>query len=154
MPAVEMTLTRFLRHSGSALDQVDSRDLRLQRRDGEDLYLKRADREEAEQEILAATGRMLVHVVRMLDADAILPHVVEDAMPWSRFLPEADRAEFVAQFARTVEAAAELGNLVPAGILLNQWKTTAEAWADPALCAALEAELEEGPIVERPAGAT
>jgi hypothetical protein len=146
----QMTLTHFLRHSGPALEQVDSRDLRLQRRDGEDLYLKRADREEAEHESLAAAGRLLVRVLQMQNTSEALLELVEDALPWSRFLPDRDRVQFVTEFVRTIEASADLDNFVPVGTVLKQWRATADVWADPVLRAALEADIEEGAVVERP----
>lgn len=151
MSAAEMTLTKFLRQSGPALATVDSRDIRLQRRDGEDLYLKRADREEAEHESLAAAGQILARTINLPGAREALGSVVEEALPWTRFLPEEDRTRFVGAFVETIEASSALGNFGPVGILLKQWKNTAEVWANPELLAAVrDAELEEGDLVERP----
>jgi hypothetical protein len=148
---VETTLTDFLRRSGSVLEQVDVGDVRLQRRDGQDLYLKRADREEAAHESLAAAGSLLVRMLQNADTAELLREVVADALPWARFLPDGDRASFLGEFARTLEAAAEIDNFTPVGTLLRQWRTTAQAWADPSVRAALEAELDEGDRVARPA---
>ncbi len=156
MSASEMTLTTFLRHSGDALETVDSRDIRLQRRDGEDLYLKRADREEAEHESLSAAGQILARTIALLESHealglAALATVVEAGLPWSRFLPEEDRTRFVREFAETIEASSSVENFGPVGTLLRQWKNTAEVWASPELLAAVrDAELEEGDVVERP----
>lgn len=153
MAAAEMTLTKFLRQSGPALEQVERVDLRLRRRDGEDLYLKRADREEAEHASLAAAGRMLARMLQTAEGDAILMNVIEDAVPWSHFLSENDRRTFATEFVRSIQACAEFDNFAPVGVLLTQWKNTAEARANPALRAALEADLDDGSVVERPATA-
>lgn len=150
MLAAETTLTEFLRHSGDVLAHVDRGDVRLHRRDGADLYLKRADREEAEQQSLTAAGRLLV---RMLHNDATsdaLLAIVGEALPWTRFLPDRDRAEFVTEFARTLEASADVDNFAAVGTVLAQWRATAEAWADPQVRAALDAQLEPGDPAPRP----
>ena len=148
MSATTMTFTTFLRQSGPALEEVVTRDIRLQRRDGDDLYLKRADREEADHESLAAAGQLLAHLVSS-HPEVLLP-LVEDALPWSRFLPDDNREEFVGQFLRTIEAAASLNSYAAVGTLLKQWKNTAEVWANPELRAKLEQDLEPGDPVERP----
>ncbi len=153
MAVADMTLTEFLRQSGAALKQVDTSDLRLHRRDGEDLYLKRADREEAEHASLAAAGAVLARMLRVPAVSDEMATVVVDAMPWTRFLPIDDRADFVAEFTRTIEACVDLNNFAPVGTMLKQWKTTAEVWADPALRAALDADIDEGRVAERPPAA-
>jgi hypothetical protein len=66
-------------------------------------------------------------------------------------LPEADREAFVTQFARTIEASADVDNFLPVGTLLRQWQNTAEVWADSRLRTPIEADIEEGPLVDRPA---
>lgn len=152
MPVAEMNISQFLRKVRPALEEVELHDLRLNRRDGADLYLKRADREEAEHEMLVASGQLLGLLLMMTpDSTTVLSDAIARAVPWSRFLPDHDREEFAKQFIDTIEAAASLENYAAVGILLKQWKNTAEVWADPALRAALDADIEEGAIVERPA---
>lgn len=151
MPTHELTLTSFLRQSGPVLERVEHENVRLRRRDGADLYLKRADREEAEHESIAAAGRLLAELVRDRAARDALVAGTPDAMPWTRFLPDGDRAAFVDELIENIVACADLGNFAPVGTLVRQWKNTAEVWAQPQLLGALRASLEPGDEVERPA---
>jgi hypothetical protein len=146
-----LTLTAFLRQSGPVLERVEHENVRLRRRDGDDLYLKRADREEAEHESIAAAGRLLASMVRDPAArDALLART-PDAMPWTRFLPDGDRALFVDELIQTIVAAADLGNFAAVGTVVRQWKNTAEVWAQPQLLGTLSADVEPGEEVQRPA---
>ena len=71
---------------------------------------------------------------------------------WIRLLPPSDREQLLAELVEAAETCARVGEFSALVILLKQWRTTAEAWADPAVLAALTAPvLEDGLVVERPA---
>jgi len=152
MAATTMTLSTFLRNSGDALAVLDDHDVLLERRDGEDIYLKRADRERAEHDMLVTAGRMMESILRRNQTRAELSELMASVAPWSGFLPERSRAEFVDQFVRTIAACADLDDFAPAAALLRQWKNTADVYANPALLKRLQAEIEPGEAVARPAG--
>lgn len=52
-------------------------------------------------------------------------------LPWIALLPDRVHAEFVADFQDTARACIAVGNFDRLGILLEAWKATAEAYADP-----------------------
>jgi hypothetical protein len=61
------------------------------------------------------------------------------------------RQEFVVEFFRTAEAAAELGVMTPLAQLLREWQATAAIYADPELATELRRPLPgEGERVPTP----
>lgn len=145
----EMNLSEFLRHSGAALARVEATDLRLNRRDGEDLFLKPVSREEAEHESLGAAGSLLAGMLADEQAAARMMNVLVVALPWTYYLTENDRDQFVSEFLQTIAAAASLGRYGQVGVLVKQWKNTALALSKPEVMAAFE-RFEEGDEVQRP----
>jgi hypothetical protein len=122
------------------------RALRLSRRDAEDLVLMYADRAEAESQASDATGRMLAGLAAR--HPELITELLPSVLPWARFLPEADRAEFAQDFIATAEAAGSTGNLAPLAQLLTEWRHTAEVHADPDLYRVLtRGDLDDhGPV--------
>ena len=146
-----MSISHFLRNSGSALSEVDDHDLLLERRDGADIYLKRADRQQADQESLTAGGRMMAVLLANETTRHEVLERIEEVLPWTTFLPASEVELFTEEFIRVIKACAEIGNFTPAGITLRQWKNTAEVHADAGLNSALRAPIEAGRAVQRPA---
>lgn len=134
-----MTFSRFLRESGEAIAAVDRGPVRLQRRDGDDLILRRADQDESEREGLRLAagllGRSLMGSDRRTQAE-----LLEGTFSWMKFLPEADRLDFTDQLAELIEASNAIDRPDLITTLVAQWKNTAEIWADPALKARLDAD--------------
>jgi hypothetical protein len=64
-----------------------------------------------------------------------------EAIPWLSFLPAAERQEFMVEFFRTAEAAAELGVMAPLAQHLREWQATAAIYADPELARELRRPL-------------
>ncbi len=142
-PAYACNFSDLLRKSGEVLDEVDRRDVLLRRRDGHDLLLVRADREERVRETVAAASSMLAHMARthlheMADG---LP----DALPWLRILPRDDLERFTKEFVEIAEACGSLGSFDRLGVLLAEWRNTAYAWSCPGVLRALQADhAQEG----------
>lgn len=152
MTGANLTMSDFLRNSGEVLDRLEREDLVLRRRDGGDVYLSRADRQQAEHEAASSAGRLLA---RLLEDPALRNRVLTDlseTTPWTRFLPEADQARFADELVQTIAACAELESFAPVGRVVRQWKNTAEVWAQPQLLEALTAGLVSGAEVQRPEG--
>lgn len=59
------------------------------------------------------------------------------SLPWVRLLPSEDRVAFVAETADTLRACAGVGRFGAFERLVDDWRNTAELWADPSLAAAL-----------------
>jgi hypothetical protein len=129
MAAHEMNWSAFLREPSSIEPMLEKGDVVLKRRDGEPLRISRQSKSaDVHQALLAA--------VRLLSSGGSASHVrelgrsVTERLPWTRFLPEADRAAFVAEFVSHLEACADLGDFTALGRLFAEWKNTAAAFAD------------------------
>jgi len=145
-----MSISQFLRNSGSALLEVDDHDLLLERRDGADIYLKRADREHAFHESVTASGRMMAALLADETTRTAVLNRMEVVLPWTTFLPDREQERFAEEFVRVVAACAEIDNFTSAGMTLKQWKNTAGVYADTRVRRSLSGPIEPGPIADRP----
>ena len=136
----EATLTDFLRDPKAVIERLQHVDVVLHRRNAEDLRLSLESRSEAVAEGVRFLTRVLgaaltdVAVRDRLGASA-------EGIPWLSFLPAQHRQEFMVEFFRTAEAAAELGVMTPIAQLLREWQATAAIYADPELAAELRRPL-------------
>jgi hypothetical protein len=83
----------------------------------------------------------LLAAVRLLNAGAAKQKLqldeaeVTERLPWTKFLPPADRRNFVSEFLDLLEACVDLGEFTALGRLVSEWKATAslhaEGLADP-----------------------
>ena len=75
-----------------------------------------------------------------------------EAYPWTEYLPDEERTQFVEEFARELAAAASVGDFKPVAQFLHEWKATAEVYADPELLRLLSGptEVTHGGRVPRP----
>jgi hypothetical protein len=152
--AEEIPFSHLIQHSRDAIARLESsqgRQLRLVRRDGEDLVLESARRAEADAQAALTAARLISEMLRSDETAAPLIKVLPAVFPWLRFLPDAAAREFAAEFAGTSLAAAEMGNLAPVVPVVEAWRATAEIHADPALHKALTVTLDAadyGPVPE------
>jgi hypothetical protein len=136
----EATLTDFLRDPKAVVDRLEHVDVVLHRRNAEDLRLSLASRSEA----VTASVRFLARLLGAALADTAVRERLQasaEAIPWLSFLPAQQRQEFMVEFFRTAEAAAELGVMAPLAQLLREWQATAAIYADPELAAELRRPL-------------
>ncbi|GAA1754760.1 hypothetical protein [Luedemannella helvata] len=145
-----MPFSELLRQPVETAERLSrTRAVRLRRRDAADLVLMSADRAEAEAEVIDLTARLLAGVARR-DPN-ILREVLPTALPWVRFLPDADIDIMTEEFIATTEAAAAIGNTAAVSQLLVEWRHTAEVHADPELYRILTTEpLDDYGPVPRP----
>lgn len=154
MSVAEHSLSYMLRNSGAVLEELERRDVVLQRRDGEDLYLALRSRERGVRESLG----VLAHIVRAAlhdeSARVTIARWLSEELPWTSFLPPEDREAFLADFAKTSAACAEMDVYEPLLQTLNGWRATAQVYADPRLAEVMR-EAHRGPAVRlrRPASA-
>jgi hypothetical protein len=118
----EVTWSSFLRNPTRVDAWLKNGDVVLRRRDGEALRLSRARGDEAEKVVLAAAAEVLTLLLPSGHARLAEP---TRQMPWTRFLPEADRRLFVEEFVQCLDACAGLGGFSPVVRLLADWKKTA-----------------------------
>lgn len=88
--------------------------------------------------VARALRNLLVHVGPQATAAALI-----DEFPWSDFLPEPDRAQFVTDFVRAFQASAEVGHWAQVSQTVREWKATAAVHADPGLVRQLSGSLDD-----------
>ena len=146
MAVVERSFSFMLRNSGAVLDEVEHRDVVLQRRDGEDLYLALRSRERGIRESLGVLARVVRAALHDERTQSAVAQWLAEELPWTSFLPEEDREEFLADFARTAAASVDAEVYEPLIRALEGWKATAEAYANPAVLSLLT-KKHRGPSV-------
>jgi hypothetical protein len=136
----EATLTDFLRDPNGVVERLEHVDVVLHRRNAEDLRLSLQSRSDAVSESV----RFLARVLGAALTDDVVRERLRasaEAIPWLGFLPKERREEFLAEFFRSAEAAAELGVMTALAQLLREWQATAAIYADPELAPELRRPL-------------
>ncbi|WP_007024123.1 hypothetical protein [Saccharomonospora iraqiensis] len=153
----EVNFSDLSRSGGEVLDKVSNspaRAVRVRRRDvaDDDLVLMTESRARDEHEVMSATTRLFVAMMRDNDrARSLLMDVLPTAFPWVRFLPREDVQAFVVELVQTLDAAEDLDqNPAPVLQVITEWRNTAHVHADPELKALLTAEGEDAGPVEPP----
>ncbi|MQM28688.1 hypothetical protein GFD30_24460 [Glycomyces sp. NEAU-7082] len=128
-----MPFSEFLHQPAATAARLeDVRSITLRRRGADDLALVRADQTERDATVIDFTSRLLAGLARAGETDAIR-RVLPEALPWSTFLPEADRDLLLTELIEVAQGSASLRNLAPIAVLLEQWRHSAEIHADPDL---------------------
>jgi hypothetical protein len=150
MRVPEHSFSDLLRRPNEVVKDLANRDVLLRRRDAPALRLGFADRDQDRSDAYAMVGRTLRNLA------VAQPHAVAEAVadefPWTSFLPEDDRAEFVREFTLILTASGDVDNFTALGQLLHEWQATAEVRSDPRLAARLARPVAaEGDVVPAPA---
>ncbi|MEU6250230.1 hypothetical protein [Glycomyces sp. NPDC047010] len=136
----ELPFSELLHHPAATAALVDvGRAVLLRRRGARDLALVRADQTERDATVIDFTARLLAGLIRAGEVETIRK-VLPEALPWSTFLPEGDRDLFLSELIEVAQGSASLRNLEPVTVLLEQWKHSAEVYADPDLHTLLTGE--------------
>lgn len=139
------TWSDFLREPTRVVARVErGGEVVLRRRDGEALLLSLKSRGERTRGGTEIAAHVLADALRALDPHDIerrLASVLSRRLPWLRLLPADVLAEFVREFAETLEACASVGEMSRLQDVLADWKSTASIYADPALTADLRRPL-------------
>jgi hypothetical protein len=145
-----MTFSRFLRESGEAVKSAENGTVRLQRRDGDDLILRTAERDGSERDGIRLAVAILERSLNEVDDDA-RTRLLSDVFPWVTFLPDGDRDQFASEVIESVRASTAIDRPDLISVLVSQWKSTAELWADPQLRARIESGLDpDGQVIPSP----
>ncbi len=123
----ELTWSAFLREPTLVEPLLAKGDVLLKRRDAEPLRLTRAAADDNTRDALATAARLLAPAAAEAARDR---SDVDVRLPWTRFLPDDDRKQFVKEFVREFEACADLGDFTSLGRLLIEWKNTASLHAE------------------------
>jgi hypothetical protein len=147
MPAQEVQWSDLARDPKSVAALADTGDVRLKRRDGADLVLTRADRIAAADEGAVTAARAFRNVLTHIGVDALARPFL-DEFPWVQVLPEEDVGQFIKDFVRSAQAAAELGRWELLTEVIREWKATARIYTEPGLADRLSAPVDRdfGPV--------
>jgi hypothetical protein len=110
----------------------------LRRRNKPDLVLSRA----SDLTELAGFARLLSRMVTHLQP-AELAETVAEALPWTRYLNDPERTEFVKDLPAVIQDCEDLGTFVPLEVYLTQWRETAAILADPELADRLTSPIKK-----------
>ncbi|MGW1677551.1 DUF6247 family protein [Saccharopolyspora sp. NPDC002376] len=149
---VETPFSELINHPKATVARLSSaRELRLRRRDADDLMLTTATRAEQETEVVSAATRIFVAMMQRDGAAlSLLVDVVPEAFPWVRFLPAEDVRAFVVELVDTLRAADAVDNPAPVASVIAAWRHTAEVYADPELYARLTADAADHGLATEP----
>jgi hypothetical protein len=147
----EATLSDLLNKPKATLARLaGSRRMVLHRRDDEDLVLTTAERAAQDSAVASATSRLFTEMIRRDPAVLTLAvEVLPAVFPWVRHLPGDAKREFAAEWLETLSAAAALDNNAAVEVVVAEWRSTAEVYADPELYMALTKEhdgADHGPV--------
>lgn len=150
-----VNLSDLLNKPKKTLELLETnRQLRLRRRDAEDLVLTTAERAEQDNAALGSMSRLVNEMMRRDPAVLTMAvHVLPAVFPWVRHLPEDAHPEFAAEWLEALNAGASLGNTAAVEVVVAEWRSTAEIYADPELFAILTRPLDDkdyGPVPEPP----
>ncbi len=140
-----------MRHPNEVVAELENSDVVLRRRSAPALHLCCADREDARSDALSGITRLFRHL--SLHHPAAVGTSLRDAYPWTEYLPDEEREQFVEELAREFAAAASIRDFKAVAQFLREWKATAEVYADPELLRILSGpvEITHGGRVPRPA---
>lgn len=144
----ELPFSEFLHHPAATAARLDSvRAVRLRRRGADDLALTNANQLDRDGTVIDFTARLLASIDRTGARNAIKTALPE-ALPWAAFLPDPDLEEMLSEIIAVAQGSASLRNLAPLAILLDQWRHSAEVYADPELLALITSDPEGdlGPV--------
>ncbi|GAA2304790.1 hypothetical protein GCM10009853_072290 [Glycomyces scopariae] len=150
-----MPFSDFLHHPAAIAARLDAvRAIRLRRRGAADLALVRADQNDRDATVIDFTSRLLAGLARAGECD-LIRQVLPEALPWSAFLPEHDRDLLLSELIEVAQGSASLRNLGPIAVLLEQWRHSAEIYADPETYRQITADPsgDLGPVPEPGAAA-
>lgn len=155
MTVSEHTLSYMLRNSGAVLEEAQYRDVVLTRRDGDDLFLTPLARHRGVQESLGILARLVRAALQHPETRVAIGRWLFDELPWTVFLPDDEREEFLDTFVRTAAACVQTEDYEPLLRILSDWKGTAEIYANPGVKEVLD-EHHRGPglPLRRPPSAT
>lgn len=141
----EANLSDLLNKPKKTLELLETnRQIRLRRRDAEDLVLTTAERAEQNATAMRTMSRLFNEMMRrdpmvLTMAVQVLPAV----FPWVRYLDEDEQKEFAAEWLAALSSGSAMGNTAAVEVVVAAWQHTAEIYADPELYARLSEPLDD-----------
>ncbi|WP_194816382.1 hypothetical protein [Nocardia sp. XZ_19_385] len=131
---VTATWTEFLRDPNGVMEKMEEEgEVILLRRSAPSVRLSDAAADESYDAILA----VLAQLITLALDDGLMERLVgrlSISFPWVTLLPVEDRETFVHEFLAEARAGIAVGRMGAASRMLEAWKETAAAYADPRIC--------------------
>lgn len=150
--AATATFSEFLRSPNEVLGVLEGTgEVVLTRRNAPALRLTEESVSRTELDTLGIVGQLFAASLDEAALDRVATRL-SVVLPWIGLLPATLHAEFVAEFQDTARACIAVARFDRLAILLEAWRATAEAYADPNLTAdGSDLEyLEDAEVVVRP----
>ncbi|APE09096.1 hypothetical protein BO226_07575 [Rhodococcus sp. 2G] len=129
------TFSEFLRAPKEVLGVLDNAgEVVLTRRNAPALRLTEESASRTELDTLGVVGQLFAASLDEAALERIAARL-SVVLPWVGLLPKVLQGEFVAEFQDTARACIAVARFDRLAILLEAWKATAEAYADPNLTA-------------------
>ncbi|MHB1173158.1 MAG: hypothetical protein ACYCZY_11845 [Lacisediminihabitans sp.] len=122
------TFSELLRSPKEVLSQIDQGEVRITRRDAEDLIVPRASDLEHQQEGIALASQIMRAFLRVGDRTQALTEL----FAWTSEFSKAGLAGYVAEIDRLVWSGAELGQHEALLFARAEWRETAALYAEGA----------------------
>lgn len=133
--AVSRTFSEFLRTPNEVLATLDgTAGVVLTRRNAPALRLTQESASRSELGALGVVGQLFAASLDEAALDRVATRL-SGPLPWIELLPRSVHAQFVAEFQSTARACIDIGRFDRLTIMLEAWKATAEAYADPQVTA-------------------
>ncbi len=146
----EASYSSFLREPKSVIPLLSEGDVRLARRDDEDLVITGYARFEAREWGTSLSGRLLMGVSE--SNPAMLEEMLTKELPWLAWLSDEDQASAVNEIGKDLLAGLSTGALEALVHSLRAWQETAEIESDPKLAKRLRGPFQgDGAVLTRPA---
>ncbi|MFJ2617993.1 hypothetical protein [Glutamicibacter sp. NPDC087344] len=141
-----LPMSRFIQHYNQHLTSAEQTDsvIILEQRAGRPAWVL-----ESEQRVCAkaeATNYLAAVLATFVRDEAMVERfssLLVTTLPWTVLLPERDREQFVVESAKTLQACASIGRYTAFADLIEEWRNTAEVWADPTLAAELSGDISQ-----------
>lgn len=129
------TFSEFLRAPNDVLGALESSgEVVLTRRNAPALRLTQESTSRDELSTLGVVGQLFAASLDESALDRVAARLAV-TLPWIGLLPTALHAEFIDEFQGTARACIDVARFDRLAILLEAWKATAVAYADPGLTA-------------------
>ncbi|MGW6413056.1 prevent-host-death family protein [Streptomyces vinaceus] len=147
----KVTYSELSKRPGDVADRLTRADrVRIERRDGADLILTTADREEQRDEAVGTIAATFTALMKTDKGAQALLLSLPDIFPWVRHFTEGDVREFMVEIVDAVRDAADLDVYRSLNGIVAAWKATARIKADAVEYAEAIRPLEGvdyGPVV-------
>ncbi|WP_445526699.1 prevent-host-death family protein [Streptomyces cyslabdanicus] len=144
MSTPTVSFSELSKNSKRVADTLDrAQRVHITRRDGEDLYLTTARRDQQREETADITARLLGALIGTDGGARAIVRALPTVFPWARHLSADELRQFVDELVDATYDAAQLDVHANLHRVVVEWRATARILADPDLTAQLTRRLPD-----------